>query len=203
MSEVGSTLRARNKGTRRETKVTKRLSILRSGVVDDPIETIVGDILMVHAINGHIASVQEIEEELRAIGRLGPVDSDINQIRSAVASRIRATERATDARSGSVDGTPARAPRTPSVQDLEASSPYDLCLMYSEGDLLENDLIRRLRSFAYGMPPSEGLGRREPDSPSAWQEIEDALADKLIERGVYAILRENHSATHKPGRPAH
>jgi len=79
MSEVQTTLRAKNKGSGKETQVAKTLAFLGTGVANDPIETIIGDILMVHSTYGHIASVQEVEEELRAPGRVGSIPSDMTR----------------------------------------------------------------------------------------------------------------------------
>ncbi|WP_130176976.1 hypothetical protein [Cryobacterium sp. SO1] len=182
--------------------MTKRVTFLRTGVEDDPIETIIGDILTVHSINGHIASLQEVEEELRAHGRLGSIGSDVEQIRSRVAARIHASRRASALRRPSVDDDPGNVHRFPSCQDLDKASPYDLCLMYSTGDLLEKDIVRVLTGFDYGTPLAPEFGRSEPASQNTWQEVEDALSDKLIERSVYAILRESRSANLGPDRPA-
>lgn len=128
--------------------------------------------------------------------RVDPLRHD--QIRSRMAAKIRASESVANSRRHSVVDKLGPVPQAPSAQTLSDASPYDLCLMYSRGDLLKMDLIRLLVSFDCATPAASDPGRSESGTPNTWQEVEEALADRVIEPGLYAIFRESFSSVHGP-----
>jgi hypothetical protein len=64
--------------------MTKALKFIGTGDAKDPFNQVAGDIVAVHALNGHDATDDEIREELRA-SSIDPTAENVARVREIVA----------------------------------------------------------------------------------------------------------------------